>query len=275
MKITKVIILILLVLLLTIITEVGGIILLFSIPIFRLIDRKQIYNWVKPFLKFFSFFAIYLAFSFFILPLIAKPFDRVPLTGIKNVKPLNYWTIILNRHYVKPELKTLIKSSFEKFIDLHPNSTISYLDACFPIGNIPLIPHLSHKDGKKLDLAFFYLDKKTNEELNRKAPSVIGYGVFEDPFPNEINKPKECKDMGYWQYRFLETIVPQNNKENMIFDLSRTKDLIKIIATDKLVNKIFIEPHLKIRLGLTDFEKIRYQGCHSVRHDDHIHIQIN
>lgn len=40
------------------------------------------------------------------------------------------------------------------------------------------------------------------------------------------------------------------------------------------VRKIFLEPHLKTRLKLSKYSKIRFHGCHSVRHDDHIHLQL-
>ncbi len=39
------------------------------------------------------------------------------------------------------------------------------------------------------------------------------------------------------------------------------------------INKIFIEPHLKIRLGLST-EKIKIHGCQTVSHDEPIHLQI-
>ncbi|MFT5619364.1 MAG: hypothetical protein ACI85I_002607, partial [Arenicella sp.] len=38
--------------------------------------------------------------------------------------------------------------------------------------------------------------------------------------------------------------------------------------------KVFIEPHLKTRLGLENYSKIRFHGCQAVRHDDHIHVQL-
>ena len=39
-------------------------------------------------------------------------------------------------------------------------------------------------------------------------------------------------------------------------------------------HKIFIEPHLKQRLGIKN-QKVRFHGCGAVRHDDHIHLQIH
>jgi hypothetical protein len=39
------------------------------------------------------------------------------------------------------------------------------------------------------------------------------------------------------------------------------------------LQKIFIEPHLKNALGITDGH-VRFQGCRAARHDDHVHIQV-
>ncbi|MEM7124392.1 MAG: hypothetical protein AAF563_24160, partial [Pseudomonadota bacterium] len=40
------------------------------------------------------------------------------------------------------------------------------------------------------------------------------------------------------------------------------------------VTKIFLEPHLVERLGISD-PMIRFQGCAAARHDDHIHIEVD
>lgn len=61
---------------------------------------------------------------------------------------------------------------------------------------------------------------------------------------------------------------------NLDFSKKGTKLLIMAFLKQKELQKIFIEPHLKQRLHLTN-KKIRYHGCHAVRHDDHLHIQIN
>jgi hypothetical protein len=71
--------------------------------------------------------------------------------------------------------------------DRFPGTVVSYLDAGFPfINKFPFVPHLSHNDGKKLDLAFYYIDKRTWQSSNT-TPSCIGYGIGEEPRPEEIN----------------------------------------------------------------------------------------
>ncbi len=265
---------IILIIFLTALTQIGGVILLLCTPLFFYIKKKIVKSSLRRLLYITSFLLIYLSITFFIIPPIAKSFGRVPLPiNSKTIKPLNIMTCILNRHYAKPKLKSNITNVSVKFNEKFPNTTISYLDANFPFFNgFSLLPHLSHNDGKKVDVAFFYKDK-SGKEINNNAPSFIGYGVYEEPKANEYNMPENCRKKGYWQYSILEKLVPQWNKSKMIFDKNRTKYLIKLFTQENTTSKIFIEPHLKTRMSLNS-NKIRFHGCRAVRHDDHIHLQI-
>ncbi|MEQ8686096.1 MAG: hypothetical protein RIE86_12430 [Imperialibacter sp.] len=148
----------------------------------------------------------------------------------------------------------------------------NYLDANFPFfDQFPLLPHLSHNDGKKLDLAFYYIQGNSRSD---SAPSFIGYGVYDEPKSGESDYPAICKQKGYWQYGLLSSVVPQWNKGDYKLDIVRTTELIKMLAVEHATSKVFIEPHLKQRWHLGRFDKIRFHGCQAVRHDDHIHIQI-
>jgi len=51
------------------------------------------------------------------------------------------------------------------------------------------------------------------------------------------------------------------------------KSLIASFATDRRIGKILLEPHLKQRLSL-GYGKISGVQCGSVRHDDHVHVQL-
>jgi hypothetical protein len=82
-----------------------------------------------------------------------------------------------------------------------------------------------------------------------------------------------CGGKGFWQYSLLPKIVSQRNKNDFEFDELRTKRLVQLLTAQKDIGKLFIEPHLKKRLGLND-AKIRFHGCQAVRHDDHIHVQL-
>ncbi len=253
------------VLILTILTQIGGLIYLLAFFLARKLQQTSaVFTAV--------FLGFYLIATFLIVPTLAPFFGRTALPVTGNLQPLNFTTCLLNRHYVTPELKEQVISISDDLEEKYEGSTTNYLDANFPFYNgFPLFPHLSHHDGKKLDLAFFY--KKGGLAVD-DAPSFIGYGVFEDPIEGEPNSPADCDRRGYWLYGLLSSFVPQWNKDDYEVDVERTRFLLKLLASDEQTSKIFIEPHLKQRWRLKRFDKIRYHGCHAVRHDDHIHTQI-
>ena len=260
---------------LTALTQIGGLIYLISFSTHNFINKKVSNKIVRSTFKFVSFLTLYSIATFFIVPVVAKSFGRValPLTQTDNLKPLNFITCLLNRNYVRPELKETTLEVARQMNNKYPGTVVNYLDANFPfINNFPLFPHLSHNDGKKLDIAFCYIDNKTGKTSN-DVPSVIGYGISEEPRANEVNTANLCVKQSYWQYSFMMKIIPQGNKSNFTFDSIRTKGLVNLFASKSAIGKIFIEPHLKTRLKLTN-NKIRFHGCQAVRHDDHIHVQL-
>jgi hypothetical protein len=202
-----------------------------------------------------------------------KKLHPLPTTATGHVQPLNFITCLLNRHYVDAALKQATMNIGQLMQIKYPGTVINYLDANFPFFNgFPLVPHLSHNDGKKLDIAFFYTDNKTGKASN-DAPSIIGYGVNEGPGGNEVNMPQICAAQGNWQYNFMSKIIPQGSKRDFSFDDERTREIVNLFASQPAIEKIFIEPHLKTRLKLTS-NKVRFHGCQAVRHDDHIHVQL-
>lgn len=268
---------ILIFLFLTVFTQAGGLIYLVYQPL-GIIAKKRWSGKKQLFARIGICLGLYLIFTLSIIPPIAKQFGRVPMpyyaTKSTPIKPLTILTCLLNRHYVRPVLKEQIIRTSKRIAKEFPNSRIAYLDANFPFWNgFPLLPHLSHNDGKKLDLAFLYKNSTTGKIVNN-SPSSYGYGVYEGPQKGEVNQPNICRKKGYWQYSFLEKITPQGKKESIVLDQERTKRLLQLLAQSKAIQKIFIEPHLKTRWGLSNYRKIRYHGCHAVRHDDHIHVQL-
>jgi len=275
LRIAKAILVILIFCILTVLTQIGGLVYLGSFFTHKYINKKTNNIYANRILKLLTFLIFYIFTTFLIVPPVAKRFGRVPLPILEtnNLQPLNVLTCIFNRNYVKPELKQVAFLVAKRMNEKFPGTVVNYLDASFPfINKFPLFPHLSHNDGEKLDVAFCYIDKKTSKPINN-APSIIGYGVSEEPRSDEINTALFCSQKGYWQYSLLGRIIPQKNKMNFTFDSIRTKKLVEIFAAEKLIGKIFIEPHLKTRLNLTT-RKIRFHGCGAVRHDDHIHVQI-
>jgi hypothetical protein len=257
---------------LTVLTQVGGAILLLCILVAYLLRKR--YKWIyKPLPITLGFPIIYLLFTLAFIPLLAPLGGRVALPCFDGkLSPLTIGTCLCNRQYVARELRAVAEDAAEVMSNSFNDSKLYYLDANFPfINGFPLLPHLSHNDGKKLDLAFFYKDSATNAPTDG-TPSPIGYGVYAGPVGDEIITAKQCGSN--WQYGILEHIVPQDKADKMVLDEKRTKALMVIFGKDNRVKKIFIEPHLKQRLGLMGYAKIRFQGCHSVRHDDHVHIQL-
>lgn len=260
---------------LTIITQVGGIIYLVSKLISSLIHKKLNTWWAKWGVSLGVFLCLYTICTWLIIPPMAKSCGKVPLPAFKtgNLQPLNILTVFLNRHYVREEVKQAVTEAAGELNKKFPGSAVNYLDAGFPfINGFPLLPHLSHHDGKKLDIAFRYTDSKTGQPVNN-APSWLGYGICEEPLPGEINTAVFCNMKGYRRYSALQRYMPQTNKANYTFDATQTRFLIRALAAEKNIEKIFIEPHLQTRMDITS-SKVRFQGCHSVRHDDHIHIQV-
>ncbi len=261
--------------LLTALTQVGGLAYLANFSCDKFIDKIVSSQSLQRALRLMSFLVIYSLTSFIIVPLIARPFGRVrlPYHTTNHLRPATIWTYLLNRNYVRPELRATAFSVAEEMDRRHPGSAINYLDGSFPfINGFSLLPHLSHNDGKKLDISFCYSVAGTSDETN-EVPSPIGYGICEEPAPNEINTACSCEQRGYWHYSILKRIVPQSGKEEFTINQQATKELVELFASNNAIGKIFIEPHLVTRLKLTS-TKIRFHGCRAVRHDDHIHVQL-
>lgn len=226
-----------------------------------------------------SFFIVWYAFiSFVVVPPIAEYYGRRPLplypTDNFPIKPAKAFYFFTNRNYIKPKLLEAVKNVSNQLNRTYPEVTIMYLDGCFPfLNNFPLIPHLSHDDGAKLDLAFIY-QKKDNRTYAPKHPSWFGYGFSEQAKPNEYNKVEECTSQGKWQYALTNKLIPKSAYKKYSFAHDANRSLLSKLIDEPAIKKIFIEPHLKARLGYNQVKKVRFAGCHAVRHDDHIHIQL-
>lgn len=250
---------------LTIFTQVGGVCYVIAIWL-----SKKVSFYAS---KLIFFVIVYALVSVVLVPLIAPLFGRVPLPVHGTLSPNNILTCAMNRHYVVPALKDQLETISKKMSLLNPTTKTLYLDANFPfIDGFPLIPHLSHSDGKKIDLAFYYFDQESQEPVQR-SPSALGYGVYDAPRESEYDMPGYCADQGYWQYGILGSLI-FGEDDNLDVDMKRTVDIIMEISADSRTSKIFIEPHLKTRWGLGHLDNIRFHGCRAVRHDDHIHYQI-
>lgn len=262
---------------LTVLTQIGGVVYLFSKLIFKKVHPVFTNKMPLFFQKLATFLLLYSLTTFLIIPPLAKLNNRVPLPYFsknETLRPTNLMTVFLNRHYVRPQLKQLTETISTKINKQYPGTRLTYLDANFPFWNgFPLLPHISHNDGKKIDLSFLYSNKKTDEYWHDRL-TFTGYGFCEMPRRGEVNQPAICAKKGYWQYNFLARFVNKNKHPYVQFDEDRNKILLKIMANERATGKVLIEPHLEQRLHLSNYAKIRYHGCHAVRHDDHIHLQL-
>jgi len=261
---------------LTILTQVGGLIYILYQPISFNVKKHISHPLKSFFLRLVIFSGMMVVFSLLIIPPLARSFGRVPLplaaTKQHPVQPANFLYVLANRHYVRPALKQVLIETAGEMSAQYPGTRLTFLDANFPfLNNFPLLPHLSHDDGKKVDLCFLYQNRKTGRRI-RGAATFWGYGHTEQPRPGEPDQPAVCAKRGEWQYNFISKITPQRQRYE--FDQEANRVLLQHLSKNKAVGKIFIEPHLKSRLGLQAYGKIRYHGCHAVRHDDHIHIQL-
>lgn len=246
---------------LTAVTQIGGVLYLIVLMFFG--NMK--------FGKYILFFGIYLICTYFVVPRVAPLFGREPLISSESIVSQSLFYRWTNRNYVRPEMNVLLSDIASELNKKYPDAKIVCLDANFPfINKFPLLPHLSHNDGKKLDISLMY---ELDGSLTNKKPSVSGYGVFEGPKPREYNQIGRCKDKGKWQYDIQKYMTFGSVNEELEFSEKGTKALVNAILKQPSVGKIFIEPHLKHRLALKH-EKIRFHGCQAVRHDDHIHLQL-
>ncbi len=269
---------ILLFVLLTATTQIGGFIYLLCLPVFRLFDEKFGRQIWRILLRISVFSLVYGFATFFIVPPLAIHYGRVPMPfndDSSRIQPWNFGTVLMNRHYVLPNLKTVTEGVSEKMSKTNPGAVITYLDCGFPFfDGFRLFPHLSHNDGRKIDLSFFYLDAATKQPTNER-PSWLGYGICEEPRSGEEDRPSYCREKGFWQYNFMRRyMIPQGEKENYLLDERRTKSLMQFLLADNRVQLLLVEPHLEKRLGFSNNQKVRTPPCESVRHDDHIHVAI-
>lgn len=250
--------------LLTALTQIGGLLYGLILLFYRPKERRLLKRSVV-------FAGLYMVLSLWAVPKTAAYFGRVELPHNEEIRAKIWAYRLLNRHYVTPEVKTQLEEVAQNLRALEPEAAVVYLDANFPFVNgFPLLPHLSHDDGKKVDLAFFYRDEFGR--LTNDKPSRSGYGVFESPRLGEFNQTEVCLNSGnklYDKASFLTLGVPN---PQLTFDAEFNRKFLQLLSNNPETEKIFIEPHLKHRMNMGS-SKIRFHGCQAVRHDDHIHWQ--
>jgi hypothetical protein len=120
----------------------------------------------------------------FVVPPLAASMGRVPLpcssAGTGAIVAATWLTCALNRGYVRPEIRDLVTDLASATAQHFPGSKITTLEGNLPfIDGFPLLPHLSHRDGKKVDIAFFYRSVADDAAVAQRI--TILAGVFRLP----------------------------------------------------------------------------------------------
>jgi hypothetical protein len=255
------------ILLLTALTQVGAIAYVAA----YLFYRHTRLSWAT-FAVFFALYTVVVVAA----NLIAPAFGRVPIscfdTDDAKLAVRSPLFCALNRNFVTLKMRTAALALASNMDKKFSGTKTLILDGNFPfIDGFPLLPHLSHSDGKKLDIAFYYA--ASGSYLPGRTRSPIGYFAFEQP---EKGAELPCADRSdmltfRWNFNYLQSVFPSYQ-----LDGERTKEALRWLATDGDsygVEKIFVEPYLAQRLKVKN-ERIRFQGCRAARHDDHIHFQV-
>jgi hypothetical protein len=261
---------------LTLATQVGGLILVVIWLIGRFAFPQSLQGWRRTSLMAALFVGLYAAASAFVVPHWAALAGRVPLPcraeadlKFEAAHPLY---CALNRHYVDARLVSLLTNLSRAIDRAYPGTPTLFLDANLPfLDGFPLLPHLSHSDGRKLDIAFYYATP-SGAYLPGGLRSPIGYWAFEQP---DASDPSPCRGGSWlslrWDMKALQLLYPDRPLEP-----ERTRAALRWLVTEGQqfgVERIFVEPYLAARLGVSS-PLLGFQGCRAARHDDHIHIQI-
>lgn len=255
---------------LTVLTQIGGVVLLLS----WLLGRTILPEKRRLALQALLFISLYVACTWWVIPPLAARAGRTALrcrasSGQPYAAALKLYCA-LNRNYVDPRLAAMLTALARDIDRTYPGTTTLYLDANFPfLDGFPMTPHLSHDDGLKLDLAFFYTSPD-GKYVPYQLRSPIGYGGFEERRPDEVRPPCPAPLVEHhWKLAF-------DPPPDIALDIQRTGAALRWLATKGPtygVEKIFIEPYLAERLGVSS-PVVGFQGCHAARHDDHIHVQM-
>lgn len=259
------------VLCLTVLTQIGGAVWLLAIVLRRQLPGGG--HAVLP-LIFLVLYAVATLATQQLAPLagrVALPCFPASDTTLSVRSPL---FCALNRNYVTPDMAQAAQAYADHMAGAFPGTKTLALDASFPfLAGFPLLPHLSHDDGRKLDLAFYYEDD-AGKVRNGETRSPLGYFAFEQP---DADSPQPCAAQQpwltlRWDMDWLQAAFPAWHLET-----DRMREALRWLASEGAetgIGKIFVEPHIAARLGVSS-DRIRFQGCRAARHDDHIHIQLS
>jgi hypothetical protein len=185
---------------------------------------------------------------------------------------------VLHRHYVSPALMMMLEAMAEDVSAKFPGTRTLLLDANFPfLDGFPMLPHLSHDDGHKADLAFYYAHRDGAYARGQIA-SPFGYWAFVDSGEQLVDfGPPLCPEDMWptlrWDMDWLQPLM----RRDLVLEESRNEALLEWVVThgqEHGLGKLLVEPRVSIGLGFEGYGIIAFQGCSAARHDDHMHVQL-
>jgi len=268
---------VLLVILLTLVTQIGGLVLWLAWPLLqwtrgRLRDRSVRASRAAALA---IFLLLYALVSTFVVPPMAAALGRERLpcfaTAERPLQAVSPLFCLTNRNYARPAVLRLLADLSDAMAQAAPGAVTAYLDAGFPfLDGFPMLPHLSHRHGRDVDLAFFYLRRDAATPSPAGGSWPIGYWAYVLP---RAGDPQPCTarmvDLR-WDLDWLQPAF-----EGVRLDERRTAAMLRWLSDNASrygIRKILLEPHLQRRLA-TDVRLVRFQGCRAARHDDHLHVQ--
>jgi hypothetical protein len=168
---------------LTLLTQIGGIIFIITLLACLAFPKSQ-HGWQRAGVVVIVFVVIYAATVVFLVPPLATAFaGRVPLPcAAESGRPFaaaGWIYCVFNRNYVDARFVPLLTEMSRSVDAAFPGTTTLFLDANFPfLDGFPLLPHLSHGDGRKLGIAYYY-DAPDGSYLPAATRSPLGYFAFE------------------------------------------------------------------------------------------------
>ncbi len=186
----------------------------------------------------------------------------LPCDGKGALRPHSPAYCWLGRTWVTPQVRAALVETAAAFVRRHPGSVVTFMDASGASGKKPFPPHLSHGDGREVDLAVFYRTPAGLELV--QPPTLNGYGAYEPP---RAGDPIACPP----RKRPGDNGDPPASRPWRL-DEGRTRDLLMLLSADSRVRRVLVEPHLKHRFGLDKDARLRFAGCWAARHDDQLHV---
>lgn len=192
----------------------------------------------------------------------------LPCDGSTPLEPTRPRYCRDNRHFVTPAAREALITTARTMDRRYPGEVLRFMDASGPEGRKPFPPHLSHGDGRQIDLGLYYTDRAGNPL--RAFPDTSAHGGYWPAEPPAQGETPACP--GGRSGRAEKPDPPADRAWRL--DENRTKALLETLIADARVRRVLIEPHLERRLGLWGHPKLRFAGCQAARHDDHLHVDF-